>query len=182
VDTIDRDILLALRTQGDLADPIGPDWLRRAAIDLTSLGSHMVLVLLVAVVAGFLLCSGRRPRAALVIGAAAGAMLLSAGLKFLFARARPDVVERLVGVHSASFPSGHALLSAAIYLMLGALLARELSGAARRYVMVVAVLLTLLIGLSRVYLGVHWPSDVLAGWCIGALWAWGCSKLAQQLE
>lgn len=181
--SIDRDILLALRTRGDLTDPIGPDWLRRAAMDITSLGSHMVLVLLVAIVAGFLLTRGRRATALLLVGSASCAMLLSGGLKALFARARPDVVEHLVGVHSPSFPSGHALLSAAIYLTLGAMLAREFAGAAlRRYVMTVAVMLALLIGMSRVYLGVHWPSDVLAGWCIGALWAWGCWKIAQRLE
>ena len=181
--SIDRNILLALRTRGDLTDPLGPDWLRRAAMDITSLGSHMVLSLLVVTIAGFLLVRGRRVAALLLVCSAAGAMLLSGALKALFARARPDVVEQLVGVYSSSFPSGHALLSAAIYLMLGALLAREFPGAApRRYVMTTALLLTLLIGASRVYLGVHWPSDVLAGWFVGALWAWGCWKFAKRLQ
>ncbi len=185
--SIDREILLALRTPGDLTDPIGPDWLQRAATDITSLGSHTVLILLVAIVAGLLLINGRRAVALLTILAAAGAMLLSWGLKALFHRSRPDVVEHLVGVFSPSFPSGHALLSAAIYLMLAALLAallaREFPRAPlRRYCMSVAVALTLLIGLSRVYLGVHWPSDVLAGWFIGALWAWGCWFLAKRLK
>jgi undecaprenyl-diphosphatase len=183
VNPIDREILLALRTRGDLTDPIGPDWLQRAATDITSLGSHAVLILLVAIVAGFLLIDGRRASAWLTIIAAGGAMLLSWGLKALFHRARPDLVEHLVGVFSPSFPSGHALLSAAVYLTLGALLAREFPRAPlRRYGMAMAVALTLLIGLSRVYLGVHWPSDVLAGWCIGALWAWGCWLLAKRLK
>jgi undecaprenyl-diphosphatase len=183
VTSLDREILLALRTRGDLTDPIGPDWLQRAATDITSLGSHAVLILLVATVAGFLLTKGRRAATLLLLAGSGGAMLLSWGLKALFARARPDVVEHLVGVYSPSFPSGHALLSASIYLTLGALLAREFPQAApRRYCMTVAVTLTLLIGLSRIYLGVHWPSDVLAGWCIGAVWAWGCWVLTKRLQ
>lgn len=181
--SIDRGILLALRTPGDLADPIGPDWLQRAATDITSLGSHTVLILLVTLVAGFLLIKERRATALFTILASGGAMLLSWGLKALFHRARPELVEHLVSVFSPSFPSGHALLSAAIYLTLGALLAREFPRAPlRRYCLSAAVMLTLLIGLSRVYLGVHWPSDVLAGWCIGALWAWGCGRLFQRLH
>lgn len=180
---IDHEILLALREHGDLTDPIGPYWLQKAAVDLTSLGGHAVLVTLVLLVAGFLLLDGRRATAMLVLASSVGAALLSAGLKVLFARPRPDVVEHLVGVSTPSFPSGHALLSAAIYLTLGALLAREFPRPAlQRYFMGVAVMLTLLIGLSRVYLGVHWPSDVLAGWCIGALWAWGCWRLDKTLQ
>jgi undecaprenyl-diphosphatase len=152
-------------------------------VDLTSLGGHAVLVTLVLLVAGFLLLDGRRATAMLVLASSVGAALLSAGLKVLFARPRPDVVEHLVGVSTPSFPSGHALLSAAIYLTLGALLAREFPRPAlQRYFMGVAVMLTLLIGLSRVYLGVHWPSDVLAGWCIGALWAWSCWRLDKTLQ
>jgi undecaprenyl-diphosphatase len=183
VTSLDREILLALRTAGDLHDPIGPYWLQRAAFDITSLGSHTVLTLLVVTIAGFLLVNHRRAWAGLVVFGSLGSMLLSWGLKALFARERPDVVAHLVDVHSPSFPSGHALLSAAIYLTLGALLARAFPQAAlRRYVMATAVTLTLLIGLSRIYLGVHWPTDVLAGWCIGALWAWGCWLLAKRLQ
>jgi undecaprenyl-diphosphatase len=179
----DHDILLALREHGDLSHPIGPDWLPHTAVDITSLGGHSVLTLLVLLVATFLLLDGRRATAWLVLGSSVGAGLLSSGLKVLFGRARPELVEHLVGVSTPSFPSGHALGSAAIYLTLGALLAREFpKPALRRYFMAVAVTLTLLIGLSRVYLGVHWPSDVLAGWCIGALWAWGCWRLDKTMQ
>jgi undecaprenyl-diphosphatase len=180
---LDRDILLALRERGDLTDPIGPDWLRRAALDITSLGSHMVLLLVIASAAVFLVIRSRRAAALVLVASGLGAMLLSWSLKLWFARARPDVVEHLVGVYSSSFPSGHALLSAAIYLTLGAVLTHEFPGVAqRRYFMTLATVLTLLIGLSRVYLGVHWPSDVLGGWCIGTLWAWGCSRLVKRLQ
>ncbi len=178
----DREILLALRKPEDLSDPVGPDWLQHAATDLTSLGGLSVLITLVAAIGGFLLLDGRRSTALLLLASSIGATVVSSGLKAMFSRPRPDVVEHLVGVSTPSFPSGHALLSAAIYLTLGALLAREFPGTAlRRYFVAVAVILTLLIGMSRVYLGVHWPSDVVAGWCIGALWAWGCWLLARRL-
>ncbi len=180
---IDQQILLALREHGDLTDPIGPDWLQHTATDLTSLGGRSVLTTLVVLIAGFLFLSGRRRTAMLVLLSSIGAALLSTGLKVLFARPRPDLVEHLVGVSTPSFPSGHALLSAAIYLTLGALLAREFpQPALRRYFLMAAATLALLIGLSRVYLGVHWPSDVLAGWCIGALWAWGCWWVDKRLQ
>lgn len=96
---------------------------------------------------------------------------------------RPDLVAHLVEVHTTSFPSGHAMNSAITYLALGALLARaEEARRVRIFFMVVAIALTLAIGISRVYLGVHWPSDVLAGWCIGASWAALCSLLARALQ
>lgn len=179
----DRQILLALRTPGDLADPIGPDWLQHSAVDLTSLGGHSVLITLITAIVGFLLINRRHATALLVLASSLGGTLVSTGLKLLFERPRPALVEHLVGVSTPSFPSGHALLSAAIYLTLGALLAREFpQPRLRRYFLAVAVTLTLLIGMSRVYLGVHWPSDVLAGWCIGALWAWGCWQVAGWLR
>jgi undecaprenyl-diphosphatase len=177
----DRRILLALRSAGDLSDPIGPEWLQRAAVDVTALGSHVVLVLLVLCVAGLLALESRRAQALWLILSTAGAMLLNHGLKAVLARARPDLVQHLVVVVTPSFPSGHALMSAAVYLMLAALLGRELKRPAlRRHLLGLAVLLTLLIGTSRVYLGVHWPSDVLGGWLIGSLWAWGCWHLARR--
>jgi undecaprenyl-diphosphatase len=109
--------------------------------------------------------------------------LLSSLLKGSFLRARPDVVPHLVQVQTASFPSGHAMNSAVAYLTLGALLAgAEKSRGVRIYLMSVAIVLTLLIGVSRVYLGVHWPSDVVAGWCVGGAWAMLCSYAARALQ
>jgi undecaprenyl-diphosphatase len=178
---LDRQILLALRSPGDLTDPVGPDWLQHAAVDLTALGSHTVLALLVLSAAGFLVLRRRRATALWLIMTTGSAMLLSHGLKSMFARARPELVDHLVIVVTPSFPSGHALLSAAVYPMLSAVMGRELARPIlARYLMGLAVVIALMIGVSRVYLGVHWPSDVLAGWLAGSLCAWGGLHLARR--
>ena len=175
----DRWVLLALRNPGDPADPIGPAWLEIVYRDITSLGGAAVLTLMTAIVVGFLIVDKKRSAALFVLASVAGGTLLSTILKLAFARPRPDVVPHLVAVSSASFPSGHAMLSAVVYLTLGALLSR-VEGPLRLkvYILSVAIVLTLLIGISRIYLGVHWPTDVLAGWCAGAAWATLCWRIA----
>lgn len=179
----DEAILRALRNPGDLADPIGPAWLEHVMRDITSLGSFTVVTLVTLVAVAYLLIDGKRAAAVFVLIAIAGGVVLSEGLKHLFARPRPELVAHLVEVQTASFPSGHAMLSAVTFLTLGALLARIQSRRRlKAYVVSVAILLTLLIGASRVYLGVHWPTDVLAGWCAGAAWAMGCWLLAIWLQ
>ncbi len=116
----------------------------------------------------------------LVIVSLVGGTILNTVLKNAFARPRPDLVAHLVDVHSASLPSGHAMISAVAYLTIGALLARvQPTRVLKVYTVSVSVMLVLVVGLSRVYLGVHWPSDVLAGWCLGAAWAMGCWLVAQ---
>lgn len=180
---LDRDILLLLRNPADLSDPIGPGWLEESARDLTGLGGHAILGLVTLATLAYLALTGRRGAALLVLVSINGAMVASALLKIGFERPRPDLVPHGVRVYTASFPSGHAMLSAATYLTLGALLARVHE---RRRVKVffigLAVTLAVLIGCSRVYLGVHWPSDVLAGWCGGAGWAAMCTYVALLLQ
>jgi undecaprenyl-diphosphatase len=177
----DRAVLTALRD--DSGEPVGPRALEIALADVTSLGSSSVLTLLVLATAGFLFLAQRRHSAIYVLAASSGGALLSIALKSLFDRPRPDVVVHLVNVSSASFPSGHALGAAAIYLTLAALLARELSRRRlRAFTVSVATLIVVIIGLSRIYLGVHWPTDVLAGWCVGAAWAMLCWLVAALLE
>lgn len=179
----DRAILLALREPGNLADPIGPTWLEESARDFTGLGGHAILGLMVLATIGYMLLTGRRHAAWLVVAAVGGGMVLSALLKLGFSRPRPDLVPHAVRVYTASFPSGHAMLSAVTYLTLGALLARVHSGRrVKLFFLGLAIALTLLIGASRVYLGVHWPSDVLAGWCGGAAWAGLCWYVALLLQ
>ncbi|ALN72886.1 phosphatase PAP2 family protein [Aureimonas sp. AU20] len=179
----DDAILLALRQPGDPHDPIGPFWVEAALRDITALGGYTVLSLILVAAVAYLLLNGKRVSALLVIGAVVGGTALSNVLKVFFDRQRPDVVGHLVDVHSLSFPSGHAMLSAVTYLTLGALLARtEKRFVMRAYFIGVAVALTLLIGASRVYLGVHYPTDVLAGWCAGAAWAFLCLLVARWLQ
>jgi undecaprenyl-diphosphatase len=168
----DESILLALREPGDASNPIGPIWFEHAVADITALGGYVILSLIVVGVAIYLLVSGRRANALLMIGAVGSGTVLSETLKLGFARPRPDLVAHLAEVQSASFPSGHAMISAIAYLTLGVLLTRTHKQRRTKFlIMTYAILLTLMIGLSRIYLGVHWPTDVLAGWALGAVWA-----------
>ena len=164
----DHAIVQGLRAWG------GPRWLPQVAIDLTALGGGTVLTLVVVLVAGFLLAQRLWLTALMLVAATWSGGQMVAIIKRVVARARPDLVEHLVPVHNASFPSGHAAGSAVVYLTLAALASQVVrERAARRYLFGAAVLLTGAIGSSRVYLGVHWPSDVLAGWSFGTLWALG---------
>jgi undecaprenyl-diphosphatase len=182
-DRFDAWVLQALRTPGDLSDPIGPPWLLQVFRDLTSLGGTTVLTMLVLLIGGFLIGTGKRAAAAFLVVAVGGGALLSTLLKELFERERPAVVTHLVEVSSASFPSGHAMLSAVTYLTLGAIIARvQTSQRLRAYVFAIAIVVALLVGFSRLYLGVHGPTDVLAGWCVGASWALGCWTVASWLQ
>jgi len=168
----DERVLLSLRRPGNAADPRGPPWLAEAARDVTALGSVSVLAFVVCAVGGFLVLVRRWRTLALVVGSTVGGALLNTLLKSLFARPRPTVVPHLTHVLTESFPSGHAMLSAIVYLTLGALLAQLVERRRQRaYLVGVALTLTLLIGLTRVYLGVHYPTDVLGGWMAGLSWA-----------
>ncbi len=180
---LDRWLMLGLRDPADLSVPAGPDWLRAMMLDVTALGGWAVLTIVVIFAAGYLVAVRQYATAAFVVAASTGGALFGGLLKALFDRARPDIVTHLVEVNSASFPSGHAMHSAIIYLTLGALLAGAQKGrGVKIYLIATAILLTLAIGFSRVYLGVHWPSDVIAGWSIGAAWAIACSLLAYFLR
>jgi undecaprenyl-diphosphatase len=179
----DRSLLMSLREPGDLATPIGPAWLREALFDITALGGTTVLTMISVLAIAFLLLFGRYRHAAFTALATGGGALLGTLLKSMFARARPEVVPHLIEVHSLSFPSGHALNSAIVFLTLAVLLAREFKfWRLRIFVVGIAATLVLLIGFSRLYLGVHFPSDVLAGWSVGAAWALAMGILANVLH
>lgn len=182
-DRFDWAILRALRVDGDPAVPVGPGWLHRAAAELTGFGDTWVLGALVVLVVGFLLMR-RKPGQALILTlAVVGGTLLSESLKGFFGRDRPPEAWRLVEVHSQSFPSGHAMLSAVTYLTLGALTARILTRRRlKAYVLGAAFLLAGVVGLTRVYLGAHWATDVLAGWSLGTAWAMTCWLAAFAVE
>jgi len=168
----DEAVLLAMRTAGDPTAPWGPRWFTEWVRDCTALGSTGILTFITLAVTGFLLLQGKTRAAVMVVIAVGGGMLLSTALKRGFDRPRPDLVPHGVMVYTASFPSGHAMLSAVVYLTLGALLARvQPQRWLKAYILTIAMALAILVGLSRIYLGVHWPTDVLAGWVAGAAWA-----------
>ncbi|MEN3977025.1 phosphatase PAP2 family protein [Emcibacter sp. SYSU 3D8] len=179
----DKTVLLAFRDPANLAEPIGPDWLASAVRDVTSLGSTTMLTLIVMASAGYLLLDGKRASTVLLLISVIGGSVLSKVMKIAFGRERPDIVPHLMTETSLSFPSGHAMNSAILYLTLGALLARAQNGRRQQaYMFGVAALVAVVVGLSRVYLGVHWPTDVLAGWSVGAAWAMGCMAAAIWFE
>jgi undecaprenyl-diphosphatase len=179
----DTRLLLALREPGDTTDPLGPDSVEEVFRDFTALGGVAVLSLITLVSVGYLWLMGQHRVALYLLFAIAGGVLLSGMLKHGFDRPRPDLVSHGSHVYTSSFPSGHSMLSAIVYLTGGALLA--MVHAARRvrvFLIGCAILTTLLVGASRVYLGVHWPSDVLAGWAAGAAWAAACWLIANWLR
>lgn len=179
----DLAVLKALRLPGDPNSLIGPKWLHLAATDVTALGSVTVLGLIVLLAVVFMASLKRWSAALLVLVGAGGGVAISQGLKQLFGRERPDLVYRAVEASNPSYPSGHAMLSAVVFLTLGALAARFSD---RRRIKALAlgagVLLSVLVGLSRIYLGVHWASDVLGGWSLGAAWAMACWMAAWAWE
>jgi undecaprenyl-diphosphatase len=177
----DEAILLALRQPSDLSIPIGPGWLTHAVKDITSLGGTTVLTIMTVLVTIYLLLDRRRAIAIFVLASVLGGWALSAALKLSVARARPDIVPHLVEVNDLSFPSGHAMVSAVTYLTLAALISgTRRYRSTRIFIVGAGILLTLMIGMSRVYLGVHYPTDVLGGWCAGATWALGCWIIARR--
>jgi undecaprenyl-diphosphatase len=177
----DESVLLSLRVPGHPDQPIGPHWLSEAVRDITALGSYSVLTLLVTFVVLQLLLIGRRTTAFLVAGAVITGTIVSTVLKSLFDRPRPDLTG-VAEVFSASFPSGHSLASAVTFLTIGAVLAGTTKLTRLRVLYLgAAILLTVLVGLSRIYLGVHYPTDVIAGWCLGAAWALGFFILGNAL-
>ncbi|MGE0846404.1 MAG: phosphatase PAP2 family protein [Flavobacteriaceae bacterium] len=171
-DGIDRAVLLSLREAGDPSNPIGPPWFEEAAAEITALGGYPVLVTVSAVVLGVLLLLGKRAASAFLVVALIGGTALSTALKLVFERPRPDLVEHLDRTFTASFPSGHATVGMLAWLTLAAIaLPFVPQRRVRVFLLGAAFALALAIGASRVYLGVHWPSDVVAGWGLGLAWA-----------
>jgi undecaprenyl-diphosphatase len=177
------DSVLQMLRGTDGARPIGPRWLVPIALDLTALGSPAVIALLSVGAAGFLALRRKWGALCLVAASIIGGAILNTVLKRTFDRTRPDASLHLVEVDSFSFPSGHSMLAAITYLTLGALLARTTADRRiKSYFLTIAALLAFIVGTTRVYLGVHFPTDVLAGWCSGFAWALLCSLIARWLQ
>jgi undecaprenyl-diphosphatase len=179
----DKQIVMWFRKADDLSRPIGPAWVESALVDISAIGGPTVIALAVLAVVGFLLLQARYYSAIAIMLTAASGEVLNAVLKSVFMRPRPDVVPHLRTAFETSFPSGHAMQSAIIYLTLGAMLMRLSERRLTKiYCCTVAMLATFLVGLSRVYLGVHYPTDVLAGWIVGLMWASICWLMVQHYE
>ncbi len=167
----------------NLAIPIGPAWMTEVGRDLTALGGVAVLVLLTLVAAGYLFLDRKYAGMSFLLAAVVSGLILSSVLKASFDRPRPQIVPYLSDTYTSSFPSGHSMMSAIVYLTLGTLMAQLI--ARRRfkfYFLAVALLLTGLVGISRVYMGVHYPTDVLAGWTAGLVWATVCLLAVRKLQ
>jgi undecaprenyl-diphosphatase len=175
--SFDTRLLLALRVPGHPQTPIGPSWLLQSAVDISALGGYTLMWLFGLAGLVWLIAAGKRAEAGGIAVSLIGSSVIDGLLKSWIARPRPELVPHLVQVTNASFPSGHAMISSAVYLTLALMLAEGMPrdswrGRAGRVAVVgFFSLLAVLIGMSRVYLGVHWPSDVLAGWCFGTAWA-----------
>jgi undecaprenyl-diphosphatase len=168
----DERLLLVLRSAANLSDPIGPSWFEETMRDFTGLGGTGVLALVTLAAAGDLVITQKARAALLVMGAILAGLLASQALRWGFDRPRPDPVPHGMQAYAQSFPSGHSMMSALVYLTLGALLARTQSRRrVKAYLLGLAGVLTVIVGVSRVCLGVHWPTDVLAGWALGLGWA-----------
>lgn len=171
---VETALMEVLRT-GEPPRAIGPAWLVRVARDITALGSLVVLTTITTLVVGFLLITRRVGAALFLVLTAAGGQLLNSALKLLYRRERPDLAFRWIEIDSPSFPSGHATSSAVIYLTLAVLLARLTENNSEKiYIIGSALTLSFLVGVTRVYLGVHYPTDVVAGWAVGIAWAQIC--------
>ena len=169
---IDKQLLLMLRNPADVTDPIGGRWLEEVMRDLTALGGAFVVTSISVIAFIYLLVSKQTARGWYLAISVATGFLFSSLMKYGFDRPRPDLVPHGSIIYTSSFPSGHSLMSALAYLTLAVLLAEAQTRSGMKiYFMVVAILITMLTGISRVYLGVHWPSDVIAGWTFGAAWA-----------
>jgi undecaprenyl-diphosphatase len=178
----DTRILLMFRNPTDVSDPLGPEWLEVVVRDISALGGLVSLGLLTLAACGYLWLKRKRQLALFVAVSACGGAVVNTLLKGFIGRPRPTIVPHETSAALSSFPSGHAMMAAVVFLTLGALLA--LSAEERRvkiYILSWSVLLTVSVGISRIYLGVHWPTDVVAGWIAGAIWATLCLLVSRRI-
>jgi undecaprenyl-diphosphatase len=183
---LDEKILLYLRDKDDIKSPLGPPWLEEMMRDFTALGGIGLLTFMTLASTVYLIIIKRKFHAIYLVIVIITGTILSNLLKIGFDRPRPDLVPHDSITYMAGFPSGHSFMATVVYLTLGVILTEaQTKTGLKFYFLFLAVLLAILVGVSRVYLGVHWPSDVLAGWLIGAGWAllfWILAKFMQNYK
>lgn len=178
VQQLDEVVLRALRDR-DASKPIAAEWLLPLLQTITWFGDFPALLYIASAAAGtMLLLNYRREAVALLCSSLSGVVLMLL-LKTVFGRPRPDVVPALAEVSSLSFPSGHALMSVAVYVPIALTLIRY-QPRITPLLSTLLVLFILLISFSRMYLGVHYPSDIIAGWAIGTVCVLLCAFRAQE--
>ena len=179
----DESIIKYFRVEGNNSEPAGPAFLTESMRDITSLGGETVITIITVFIVGFLLFQKSYDAMWLVLAATIGGAIISLVLKEFYGRERPDISYRLINVTPLSFPSGHSMMSAVVYLTQAAIIARiQKNKKIRIYILSVALFLTFIIGLSRIYLGVHYPTDVIGGWTMGLAWASFCWFVAWYLQ
>lgn len=180
---LDTRIMLMMRNTADDSDPLGPPWFEAMMRDITGMGSVVVLLFVTTTAAAYLFLIKKKIGMLHLLTATGTGLLFSTILKAGFDRPRPTLVPHEVLVSTASFPSGHTMLATIVYMTLGAALA-ELQPrlGLKVFVLSMTAILTLSVGISRIYLGVHWPSDVLAGWLGGSAWAFMCWAIAHHAK
>lgn len=181
--SIDETLMLLMRETNDIHDPLGPGWFEELARDYTALGGIPILMAFTFFVACYLAMERRYRATVFIVATALSGLIVSTLLKEVFDRPRPDLVETGTRVYTSSFPSAHAMMSACMYLAFGALLARyETRRRKKVTVLTIAALIIMAVGLTRVYLGVHWPTDILAGWTAGTIWALLCWLVYRHMD
>lgn len=173
VHALDTRILLALRNPANPAQLAGPLWFQDMLRDFMGLGGIGVLVLFIAGGLGILWLAARRREAWWFLGGVIGAFIIASVMKRLIGRPRPELIPHETYVFTASFPSGNTLMATVVWLLLAFALADAVGRrAVRDYAVFGALVIAALVGVARVYMGVHWPSDVIEAWGIGIAWVW----------
>lgn len=181
--SLDQNLLLIMREADDIDNPLGPGWFEEMARDFTALGGMPILLTLTFIISTYLLMHHRSRSATFLVVTAITSVAVSTALKEVFDRPRPDLVDQGTRVYTSSFPSAHAMLSASMYLAFATLLAQaEIRRRNKVSILLFAAVLIVVVGLSRVYLGVHWPTDVLAGWTAGSAWTLMCWLIYRHLN
>lgn len=161
---------------------IGRPWVSEVMRDLSGLGSTTVLTLFTVVAGGYLAVVRARLTALLMLAAVISGSVCVGLLKAQFDRPRPEATFAELVAPGLSFPSGHATISAIVFLTVAALIASTRTRTIEQaYILAMATLMAMLVGVSRIALGVHWVTDVVAGWALGAAWALAWLLLTRRL-
>lgn len=168
----DESVIRQMRSQDDPSRPVGPNWMAESMRDWTALGGYSVLLTITILVSVFLALERQNAHVRVIVATVVSGFLLTLILKAIVSRPRPDIVPHHSYVDSPSFPSGHSMMSAIVYLTLGLMLSELASHRhVKVFLVTAAMLISGTVAFSRIFMGVHYPTDVVAGWWAGTSWA-----------